>query len=78
MRIILKPRMVSSILTYLPGAPVNCSATKNGWLMKRSAFRARLTTSLSSSESSSMPRMAMMSWSSLLRWSSSFVAEATL
>ena len=26
----LKPRIVSSSLTYLPGVPVNCSATKNG------------------------------------------------
>jgi low temperature requirement protein LtrA len=45
--------------------PVNCSATKNGCDRKRWILRARLTMSLSSSESSSMPRIAMMSCSSL-------------
>ena len=57
--------MVSLSGTYLPGEPVNTSATKNGWERKRWIFLARDTTSLSSSESSSMPRMAMMSRSSL-------------
>src|SRR6185437_4325512 len=60
-----KPRIVSAIGTYAPGVPVNCSATKNGWERKRSILRARWTVSLSSSESSSIPRMAMMSCSSL-------------
>ncbi len=35
------------------------------------------TTSLSSSESSSMPRMAMMSWRLLYFWSVSWTARAT-
>ena len=39
--------------------------TSTGWLRKRSILRARLTVRRSSSESSSMPRMAMMSCSSL-------------
>src|SRR4029077_19639186 len=60
-----KPLIVSAIGTYAPGVPVNSSATKNGWERKRSILRARCTVSLSSSESSSMPRIAMMSWSSL-------------
>ena len=51
--------------TNLPGMPVNTSATWNGWERKRWILRARLTVSLSSSESSSMPRMAMMSCSDL-------------
>ena len=45
--------------------PVNCSATKNGCERKRSILRALETVWRSSSESSSMPRMAMMSCSSL-------------
>jgi hypothetical protein len=49
----------------LARAPVKTSATKKGCDRKRSIFRARATVSLSSSESSSMPRMAMMSWSAL-------------
>src|ERR1700691_4078100 len=60
-----KPLIVSAIGTYAPGVPVNSSATKNGWLRKRSIRRARWTVSLSSSESSSIPRIAMMSCSSL-------------
>src|SRR5215203_3607947 len=48
--------IVSSSFTYLPGMFVNCSATANGWDMKRWRRRARPTTSLSSSESSSIPR----------------------
>ena len=47
--------------TYAPGMPVNASATKIGWERNRSMRRARATVDLSSSESSSMPRMAMMS-----------------
>jgi len=61
----LKPRMVSLTSTYLPGAPVKVWATKKGCERKRWILRARLTTSLSSSLNSSMPRMAMMSWSDL-------------
>src|SRR6476619_2560910 len=57
--------IVSSSFTYLPGMPVNCSATEKGCDMKRCRRRARPTIFLSSSESSSLPRMAMMSWSSL-------------
>ncbi len=49
----------------LAGEPVKTSATKNGWDRKRSILRARATATLSSSDSSSMPRMAMMSWSAL-------------
>src|SRR5262249_5245045 len=64
-RISLKPRMVSLSSTYLPSAPVNALATSNGCDRKRWMRRARPTSALSSSESSSMPRMAMMSWSSL-------------
>src|SRR6185436_91470 len=58
-------RTVSSVETYCPGVPVNASATWNGCDWKRSTLRARCTVTLSSSESSSMPRIAMMSWSSL-------------
>ena len=43
---------------------VNCSATVNGWERKRCTRRARLTTNLSSSDNSSIPRMAMMSCNS--------------
>ena len=39
----------------------NASATKNGCERKRSSLRAWFTATLSSSESSSMPRIAMMS-----------------
>src|SRR5258708_3792093 len=47
------------------GEPVKTSATKNGCDRKRSILRARATVTLSSSFSSSMPRMAMMSCSDL-------------
>src|SRR6185295_19239220 len=57
-------RTVSPIGTYWPGVPVNCSATENGCDRKRSILRARCTSWRSSSDSSSMPRMAMMSCSS--------------
>src|SRR5690348_11087316 len=60
-RISLKPRIDSSTGTYTPGVPVNCSATKNGCDRKRSSLRARLTVRRSSSDSSSIPRIAMMS-----------------
>ena len=58
-------RMVSSSGTDTPGMPVKVSATKNGCDKKRWMRRARPTISLSSSDSSSMPRMAMMSCRSL-------------
>src|SRR5438445_8973131 len=61
----LNEAMVSSTGVYFPGLPVNCSPTKNGCDRKRSIFRARPTITLSSSDSSSTPRMAMMSWRSL-------------
>ena len=57
--------IVSSSSTNLPSWPVNCSATKNGWERKRCRRLARPTITLSSSESSSIPRMAMMSCNSL-------------
>ncbi|MNC97578.1 hypothetical protein D3C83_152780 [compost metagenome] len=57
--------IVSSSFTNLPGRPVNCSATEKGCDMKRWVRCARPTIFLSSSLSSSMPRIAMMSWSSL-------------
>jgi len=52
-------------LDLTPGEPVKVSATSKGCDRKRSILRARATVSLSSSESSSMPRIAMMSWSAL-------------
>jgi len=55
---------VSSIDTKMPGRPVNTSPTKNGCDRNRWILRARETVTLSSSDSSSRPRMAMMSWSS--------------
>ena len=51
--------------TYLPSRPVKTSATANGWERKRWILRARKTVSLSSGESSSIPRIAMMSCKSL-------------
>jgi hypothetical protein len=56
---------VSSIGTKIPFSPVNTSPTKNGWLRNFWILRARATVMRSSSESSSRPRIAMMSWSSL-------------
>ena len=57
----LKPLMVSASSTNTPGEPVKTSATWKGCDIKRSILRARVTVTLSSSDSSSMPRMAMMS-----------------
>ena len=57
--------MESFRLTYLPGVPVKFCATVKGCERKRWILRARETASLSSGESSSMPRIAMMSRSSL-------------
>ena len=39
----------------MPFLPVNCSATKNGWLKNRSIFLARLTMSLSSENAGVFP-----------------------
>src|SRR5690606_13407454 len=61
----LNPRTVSDSGTYLPGRPVNASATWKGCDRKRWILRARATICLSSGESSSIPRIAMMSRSSL-------------
>src|SRR5262245_5490926 len=64
----LNEAIVSSTGVYLPGRPVNCSATKNGCDRNRWILRARETITLSSSASSSIPRIAMMSCRSLYRW----------
>src|SRR5690606_16018802 len=63
--IMLNPLMVSLRSTNTPLRPVNCSATWKGWDRKRCTRRARATTNLSSSDSSSIPRIAMISCSSL-------------
>src|ERR1700690_1528296 len=55
----------------------NCDATKKGCDRKRWILRARATTSLSSSLSSSMPRMAMMSCRSLYFWRMACTWRAT-
>src|SRR5262249_35946178 len=60
----LNDEIVSSIGVKAPGWPVNCSATYIGWDRNRSIRLARCTVILSSSPSSSTPRMAMMSCSS--------------
>src|SRR5439155_739877 len=60
----LKLRIVSRIGVILPSLFVNASATRNGCDRNFSMRRARDTTFLSSSLSSSTPRMAMMSCSS--------------
>jgi hypothetical protein len=61
----LNEAMVFSSGTCTPGEPVKTCATSNGCDRKRWIFRARATVSLSSSDSSSIPRMAMMSCSDL-------------
>src|SRR5699024_6015159 len=72
----LKPSMVSFSGTSEPSTPVNCFARwvfceRNCWIR-----RARETVTLSSSESSSTPSIAMMSCSSLLRWRICFTRTA--
>src|SRR5437773_6630331 len=57
----LKLRTVSSIFTYFPSRPVNCAATNMGCERNFSILRARATVRLSSSESSSMPRIEELS-----------------
>src|SRR5437660_318241 len=73
----LKLRTVSSIFTYFPSRPVNCAATNMGCERNFSILRARATVRLSSSESSSIPRMAMMSWRSLSRCKIDFTPHET-
>ena len=53
-----KPLILSFKDTYLPDNPVNTSATKNGCDKKRSIRLARPTTNLSSSDNSSIPKIA--------------------
>src|SRR5262249_23016953 len=60
----LKLRTVSARGVTLPSLPVKAWATMNGCDRNFSMRRARDTTFLSSSLSSSMPRMAMMSCNS--------------
>lgn len=57
----LNPSIVSDKDTYLPGEPVNTSATKKGCDKNLSTFLARETTNLSSSDNSSRPRIAIIS-----------------
>ena len=57
--------LVSSNFTYFPDIPVNISATKKGCERNFSIFLALSTVNLSSSESSSKPRIAIISCSSL-------------
>ena len=59
--IMLNPLIVSSIGTITPFTPVNCSATAKGCERNHCTRRARLTVILSSSDSSSIPRIAMIS-----------------
>ena len=61
----LKPLIVCSKETYLPGEPVKISATKNGCDKNLSIYLARATTSLSSSDNSSIPKIAIISCNSL-------------
>merc|ERR1711892_67926 len=51
--------------TSLPGLLVKTSATWKGWERNLSIFLALATLSLSSSDNSSIPRIAMMSWRDL-------------
>src|SRR5258708_30951942 len=73
----LKLRTVSATFTYTPSRPVNCLATNSGWARNRWIFRARPTRTLSSSDSSSTPRLPTMSWRSLYRWSTPSAPPAT-
>src|SRR3569832_1844619 len=73
----LKLRTVSLTSTYLPGEPVNVSATKNGCDRNFWILRARETVSKSSSDSSSMLRMAMMSTSSLYFYKNNKTTQTT-
>ena len=64
-RFLSQPFHVAEVFTNTPGEPVKTSATWNGCDRKRWILRARATVSLSSSDSSSMPKIAMMSCNSL-------------
>eukprot|EP00001_Collodictyon_triciliatum_P179381 31989_6 len=57
----LKAAIESASDTNLPGVPVNTSATWKGWDMNFWILRARATVILSSSDNSSIPRMAIIS-----------------
>lgn len=59
------PVMVSLRGTYFPSCPVKTSATWKGWDKNFWIFLALTTVNLSSSDNSSIPRMAMISWSDL-------------
>lgn len=74
----LKLLMVSFRSTSLPSIPVKTWATVKGWLRKRWSLRARSTVSLSASDNSSIPRMAMISWRDLYSWSICCTREAVL
>ena len=56
-----KESTVSSMEVKMPDIPVKTSATNIGCERKRWTLRARETVTLSSSDSSSSPKMAMMS-----------------
>ena len=56
----LRP-LITCRSTSLPSLPVKTSATWKGWERNLMILRALATVSLSSSDSSSIPRIAMMS-----------------
>merc|ERR1711994_272671 len=53
--------IVFSMVTSFPAWPVNTSATWKGCERKRWILRARATVSLSSSDNSSIPKIAIIS-----------------
>ena len=57
--------MLTSSETNLPGEPVNTSAVWNGCDKNFCILRALVTVNLSSSDNSSIPRIAMMSCNDL-------------
>merc|ERR1719433_1296133 len=56
-----EPAIVCSMVTSLPAWPVNTSATWKGCERKRWILRACATVSLSSSDNSSIPKIAIIS-----------------
>ena len=70
--------MVASKSTSLPGEPVKTSATKNGWDKNLWIFLALATVNLSSSESSSIPKIAIMSCNDLYVCNIFWTSLATL
>ena len=56
-----KPLIVDSRSTNFPGDPVKTSATKNGCDKNLCIYLALATTNLSSSDNSSIPKIAMIS-----------------